>query len=609
MLKKYAARTIPCQGFGWVWNLALGPALALGIGQLATSISGRASPADKAEVHLSRVARITQELSGSYNFFRVAAAPDDAHGVMVCTLHLSPATNEGSAEVFGSWDGGETWTLRLKDQSSRDVSEDACAFGEVGRAYFIAQPWNVRDPYLLHASVEDSELRLYRSSSYGADWPAFLTSSFVDYARIVVDSQAESPFRGRAYIVGNQTAEEKFPLFTVLDGGRQLKKARQNDSLKRLTGKHGQYPRSAIVLQNGDVLASYEFTSPDLPRNPPSAVLIASRDGGQTVDGPFTIEKHSCPGLGMGSPSIAEDPRSRSVFAFYSVESGSACSPTVARSDDHGGTWKHLAISLQDIVESSDNGAVWPCSISFLKDGVALLTWTANFTVYGALFDQLWQPLWSGEISRRSFASKVNVVPYVRGDTRFIDSSSVATSADMNISLQFETPLGGEVDAVVRSDDVFLVVWRQNDGQLYSRSIRIGLPPPPGAVGLVAERDVTDSVRYEAENLTVDENTNILEYEMSLVNISDLTLRGPLLLRIRTVESTIGSVALQNVIDNEIVFGSGGPTKLLSGEHTSPATLRIQVSPEAFKKMNSKGTQFPRISIIGRVYAGSSELR
>src|SRR5260370_13660906 len=79
----------------------------------------------KLEVSLSRIARITGQASGNYYFFRVAGAPDDADRAMVCTLHGNPSTNEWTAQLFTSMDGGETWNLRLTAVSSREVRDDA----------------------------------------------------------------------------------------------------------------------------------------------------------------------------------------------------------------------------------------------------------------------------------------------------------------------------------------------------------------------------------------------------------------------------------------------------------------------------------------------------
>jgi hypothetical protein len=551
---------------------------------------------DKLEVRLSRVARITPDASGNYEFFRVAAAPD-ARDIMVCTLHRNLSSNEFTAEVFGSADGGETWSLRLVDGSSHEVSEDACAFGESGKAYFVAQPWNVKTPYEAHSKLDQSEMHLYRSSNYGEGWPAFLVSPFVDYARIAVDSQPESPFRGRAYIAGNQTMTEDFPLFAVLDGGKELIGAKQPESFPK--AHSAQYPRSLIVLKNGDVLASYLIARRTTAGITFSAVVTTTRDGGKTLGDPVIIDQNICGG--PGEPSIAEVPTSGAVIAFYTGKDGFSCLPTLARSGDMGRTWERMPALLQGLVKLPADGIVQPRALTFRADGIALATWTANRTVYGVVLDSAWRPLWFGEIPEKTVGAKINLAPYVRVDHRDIE-------ADMDISLQFgfqRTP-HAEADAVLKKDGTFVVVWRGDDGQLYSRSIGLASATAPNTLKAMPSRDVTALVRYEANNITYDWNTNTFEYDLALVNASDAPINGPFVLKIKELATTIGTATRKDARTNQIVFVAERPA-LLQGEHTSPVHVRIQVSPDVYDNIMSPSNLFPRVGIIGRVYAGPPE--
>lgn len=193
----------------------------------------------------------------------------------------------------------------------------------------------------------------------------------------------------------------------------------------------------------------------------------------------------------------------------------------------------------------------------------------------------------------------INLAPYVRGDDRL----SGGANADMDVSLQFGFTNYGEVDAAVKADDSFLVVWREDDGQLYSRYIRVAATQVRNELTVAPQRDVTALVRYEARNIAFDENTNTFEYDLSLVNASDTPLRGPFALRIKHVATTIGPATLKDVHADEIVFVAERSAMLLEGDHTSVVRVRIQVSPEASEKIMAPSTD-PRVSIVGRVYAG-----
>jgi hypothetical protein len=482
------------------------------------------------------------------------------------------------------------------------VSEDACAFGEAGKAYFVAQPWSIKNPYAAPDSLEQNEMHLYRSPSYGDNWPAFRTSTFVDYAQIAVDSSPNSPFRGRAYIVGNKTAMEEFPLIAVLDGGRRLIPARQGEALKNSHG--GKYPRSLIVLRNGDVLASYLYSGNGSTKKL-SAVVTVTRDGGRTVDGPIRIEEDICGAT--GSPSIAENPRSGAIIAFYGLKSGSLCLPTLASSEDGGQTWKREPLLLGGVVKPSKNGISQSCNVAFRTDGIALLTWIADKSVRGALFGASWQLLWEGEISSSSTGKGINVAPYVRRDVRL----EGGPESDMDISLQFGFTNYGEAAVAVQADGGFLIVWREGDGQLYSRSVHTALPVASNALKVVADRDVTALVRYAASNITFDENTATFGYDLELVNASDAPLRGPFLLKVTNIATTIGLVTLKDVHAGEIVFIPQRAEILLPGEHTHVVRIQIQAH-EGLKEIMSPSNDSPRVGIMGRVYArtvGAPNLR
>ncbi len=567
-----------------------------------------AASQEKLEVNLSRIARITGQASGNYQFFRVAGAPDDANRAMVCTLHWNASTNAGGAELFTSMDGGETWNLRLTDGSSREVSEDACAFGEGGRAYFIAQPWDINDPNSIRPSIDKSEMHFYRSSDHGETWPAHLTSAFMDYARIAVDTRADSPFRGRAYVAGNRTAKTAFPLLAILQGGQQLVEAKQTTRLKDAHERGGHYPRSIVVLRNGDVLASYHAGSGEVGRY--RAVVTVSRDGGKTVDGPVTIDTELSGGSGV--PSLDENPRDGAVYAFYATKRGDLDVPMVASSVDGGQTWKRAATLIESVVEPSKHKIFLPSSIAFRNDGTALLTWVADSAIRGALFYDDWKLLWTGELSSHLGDSGINPFPntsfpYVRGDFRTVNGKFTDANGDMNIRLQFESTNYPEVDAVLMADGGFLVVWQGGDGQLYSRSIHASAPSVPARSTEMPTRDVTALVKYEARNISFDANTNIFEYDLELVNVSDVSLPSPFLIKIKEISSTIGPATVQGLSGGGLILVGQRSEMLLPGEHTAPLRVRIQASPTVSGQIATPSNRDPGIGLIGRVYAKSSE--
>jgi len=587
---------VPSRAQFATWLLALG-------GILWPYTSGSA---DKIEVHLSRIARITTDAPGNYQFFRIAVAPDAANRAIVCTLHWDPGTDEGTAELFASSDAGKTWSLRLTDASSRSVSEDACAFGEHGSAYFIAQPWNIRDPYATRALMDRSEMHFYRSSDYGQTWPAHLTSAFMDYARIAVDTRASSRFRGNAYIAGNRTADRSFPLVAVLNHGRQLLNARESDGLRdRPELDKGHYPRTVLILRNGEVLTSYFNGSGGRGKNEP--VVTVSRDGGRTVDGPFSVDSDLC--CGPGVPSLDENPRDGAVYAFYGVKENGKTKPVIACSRDGGKTWERVVTPVDRVIAPSKVSVILPGGIVFRKDGVVLLTWAADGIVRAALFHSNWSILWTGVISPR-FTSGTNPFadasfPYVRPDFRADQQNGGSTDAALDVRLQFDSTRYTRVDSALTSDGGFLVVWSGTDGQLYSRSISLSATAETTHAALPCTADVTAAVRYEARDVRFDENSRTFEYDLALVNASDSSLVGPFFLKINRVSSSIGPVSVRGLSEDAIIF-TARHELLPPGEYTAPSHVRIQVSGDIGERLTAALDHNPGIGLIGRVYAACS---
>jgi hypothetical protein len=83
-------------------------------------------------------------------------------------------------------------------------------------------------------------------------------------------------------------------------------------------------------------------------------------------------------------------------------------------------------------------------------------------------------------------------------------------------------------------------------------------------------------------------------------------LKGPFVMKIANVESTIGPVTLDNCRANEIVFLGARSETLRQGERTPAVHMRIQADRAVIEKIVSPAVPFPRIGIIGRIYAVSS---
>src|SRR5258708_39808292 len=113
---------------------------------------GRSLSASLAAVALSAAPRAAQRIlvappvqvspagSGHHWFTSIVAASDDARHLMACGIRQAPRQNSWQGFVYTSHDRGARWAVALLDSSTQNVSEETCAFGPNGAAYFIAQP-------------------------------------------------------------------------------------------------------------------------------------------------------------------------------------------------------------------------------------------------------------------------------------------------------------------------------------------------------------------------------------------------------------------------------------------------------------------------------------
>jgi hypothetical protein len=266
-------------------------------------------------------------------------------------------------------------------------------------------------------------------------------------------------------------------------------------------------------------------------------------------------------------------------------------------------------------MEPSSHKTLSARSITFRNDGIALLTWTADSVIHGAVFYPGWQLLWTGQLAPNTRNDGANTfsnysLPYVRLDVRLAEKGSQDSNGDMNVRMQFHVTSYSEHDVVRMVDGSFLIVWAGNDGQLYSRSLRVTAPATQ--VYLIAEpaKDVTQLVRYEARNINYDENARVFEYDLALVNASNERLRGPFVLKIKSIDSTIGPAILKDSFNDRLIFTTDRSGILLPGDHTAAARVRIQFSPNVRDQSGVAPSRvLPGIGLIGRVYAESAEPR
>jgi hypothetical protein len=242
-----------------------------------------------------------------------------------------------------SFNGGRTWQEGLLPNLSQAsggpferVSDPWVAFGPGNRAYYVSLAFN--------ETRQDNGIFVSGSEDGGRTWgdpvPVHTTSrDFDDKETIVVDTRADSPFRGRVYVGWDiVTADRRQILLfsSSTDGGATFRPA--------LT-LHDQGESVGIVplVGPGGVVHAVWLRFVGA-----AGELLAARseDGGDTWSAPVTIASVHAAGVpgartAESLPSAAVDPRTGNLYVVWQDDRFSPGVDQVAlsRSTDGGQTW------------------------------------------------------------------------------------------------------------------------------------------------------------------------------------------------------------------------------------------------------------------------------
>lgn len=237
------------------------------------------------------------------------------------------------------------------------ASDPWVAYGPGGRAYYASLLFNETNP--------DNGVFLSASADGGRTWGAPVAvhlggaAEFDDKQAVVVDTRADSPFRGRVYVGWDSVRNNGDEILRVSwsdDGGQTFSPPA---NLATQGANLGIIP---LVGPGGVVHAIWFHANNGVG----GLAVLASRseDGGSTWSAPIKIADvrgASVPGLRTGGlPTAAVDPRNGRLYVAWQDDLGGDFFPTAAaadgidgiflsRSDDGGNTW-----SAPELVSGSD---------------------------------------------------------------------------------------------------------------------------------------------------------------------------------------------------------------------------------------------------------------
>lgn len=133
------------------------------------------------------------------------ADPTDARHLIACGMFDDKPANSSYGYVYSSSDGGASWHRTLLDNATRWVSEENCAFGKDGRAYFAAGESDTSTGFPRH---EWGHLQLYFSQDHGETWKPAGRREFVDWT-ILVALPTDKLHPEKLAIFGNNAADRE----------------------------------------------------------------------------------------------------------------------------------------------------------------------------------------------------------------------------------------------------------------------------------------------------------------------------------------------------------------------------------------------------------------
>lgn len=562
----------------------------------------------------------------------IAADPKNPDWLIGCSdIFPDPLKRRLSDSVtYTSHDGGANWTpTQYIDAGGEGSGDPSCGFGSNGRAYtaFLAPA----------VKPDKDDVLFYRSTDGGMTWSEPTHLDWIDREYITVDNSG-GKYDGHVYVNGTGSAMKMDSASAGLNGGAFNIGISVQRSLDGGASFHPPIKRfstpprytlgmgNGVVLSDGTYIALYgepvEY-SRIMEKHPttPNALLrvISSTDGGASFENavtvsPWYMDYGEISGNSSVVPMIAVDKssgpfRDHLYAAWPDFRSGRG-EIMVSSSSDKGRTWSSPVVVNDD--------RAWATPARGPDDVMPMIDVNRNGVVGIAWYDRRDDP--------KNWERRVRFSASTDGGETFSPSVPVSEApATININGTF--PLngyslgGGKPDSRNSGGDLHLSVhfgdfftfdggdtagmaadaggrfhplWVDNRTgveQVWSAAITVDANAVRnGSDELKDMADVSNDVTLDFKNGSFDSATKTFSVDAYLGNTSDVTVKGPIRIRVLNLESRIGAVSIQNS-DNGISgngalwdFTSVVPNQsagLAPGERTAPKKLMFHIdSPD-----------------------------
>ena len=600
--------------------------LTIGSCALAQSVSRSAAKSVKPHPAEPSIV-VGQNIQASKSF-----AGDPHSEIHVATNPRNPLNLVGGAMVWNqkknmmtviaytSFDGGQSWTPTLTFDDNYFHSDPAAGFSPDGTAFFL-QITNTseREPkYFTH---------IYRSKDGGKSWLAPTVLDMYD-RHYIAFNQTQGEHKNWLFINGMSSSALEFG--RSKDGGATFDEKRKLASPPAGKRESGLAP--ILTLSNGRIVMPFHWIATEgmsevegVPRKAHATLnAIISDNDGDTFSDPITIADmgmghmlRSNPGHFSSAVDQSDGPFKDRVYIVWtdSYFSGGAgvsskkvngSNVLLSYSADGGKTWAKPILINDDATQEAAYTAVhFQPVVAVNRDGVVGVMWydrrdstngidyTTRFTASldgGNVF------LPSVKVAEAPFAYDkfqkmiVSARPYGGGQRPMNRAFWGGTLRfDLGVT-QFDLAGGHTAGMAADASGRFHPFWIDNRtgvSQIWTAAVTVnGKAVPNGSADLSALQDLSGDILLQLRNPRFEIASGKLVVDATIQNVSTMTIKAPLKLRVVVLEATSGGTAKIMNADNAVsgigaiwdFTGFVGDNQLAPNETSREKPLEIHVS-------------------------------
>ena len=565
-------------------------------------------------------------------------SPVNPHNLIACAMNDRDMAKTGynlRSSAFVSFDDGASWEHAIDAAPSESTGDPVCFFGTDGTAYFtVISPPNVYDEGGEHTWT----LFIYRSPDGGHTWEKPIRTSIGDRPWIGVD-RTDGPHRGSIYTVSEYRLH---PLTGDPDscaprcGDMVLRVRRSDDGMRtwpatafRVAAETnlGLVPLNIHVLSDGTVAIVFMLMGADKKG---ALYYTSSHTAGDSLTPPIKI---------ADAPWVNDVESASGSFAVDQSDSIFKDRLYVSWVDTSSGR-ERIALSV-----SGDKGKAWSSpryvddshartgakhgpdnvmsELAVNRDGVVGLTWydrrnSADDIGYTVRFSASLDggDTWSPSVP---IASAPNTFGGVER-WQILPSGVLASGggAQKFVLWRYEwMPSGNTAGLGADANGNFHGLWvddRSGFKQLYTATAAVsGAVAKNGGGELAGLSDLSSQLTLQSEGAEYDGATGILSVAATIKNTGKTTVRGPLKVRVLTLESNDATPEIVDASNGLIATGAVWDfTNALHGnelkpnEETAAMTLRFHLrdlQPFVVPALEKSGgvTRFGLVSLDVRI--------